>query len=70
MVVVHAFNPNTRESEAGESLSLRLEWLHIEFQDSQGYIEKEKPCLEISTAPPKKDIRAGWCLLEGEKGNG
>jgi hypothetical protein len=35
VVVAHAFDPSTREAEAGSSL---------EFQDSQSYTEK--PCLK------------------------
>jgi hypothetical protein len=42
-VVAHAFNPSTREAEAGGFLSSRP-GLQNEFQDSQGYTEK--PCLE------------------------
>jgi hypothetical protein len=48
-VVVHAFNPRTREAETGRFLSLRPAWSINEFQDSQGYTEK--PCLE----KPKKE---------------
>ena len=40
-MVAHAFNPNTWEAEAGESLNSRPAWLQSKFQDSQGY-EKEK----------------------------
>jgi hypothetical protein len=43
-VVVHTFNPSTREAEAGRLMSLRPAWSQSEFQDSQGYTEK--PCLE------------------------
>jgi hypothetical protein len=43
-VVAHAFNPSTREAEAGGFLSSRPAWSTHEFQDSQGYTEK--PCLE------------------------
>jgi hypothetical protein len=46
-MVAQAFNPSTREAEAGGFLSSRPAW-SIEFQDSQGYTEK--PCLE----KPKK----------------
>jgi hypothetical protein len=50
-VVMHAFNPSTREAEAGGFLSFSGQpGLQSEFQDSQGYTEK--PCLE--TPPPKK----------------
>jgi hypothetical protein len=42
-VVAHAFNPSTREAEAGGFLSSRP-GLQSELQDSQGYTEK--PCLE------------------------
>jgi hypothetical protein len=41
----HAFNPRTREAEAGGFLSSGGQpGLQSEFQDSQGYTEK--PCLE------------------------
>jgi hypothetical protein len=43
-VVAHAFNPSTREAEAGGFLSWRPAGLQSEFQDSQGYSEKH--CLE------------------------
>jgi hypothetical protein len=40
-VVAHAFNPITREAEAGRFLSSRPAWsTKSEFQDSQGYTEK------------------------------
>jgi hypothetical protein len=42
-MVAHAFNPSTREAEAGRFLSSRP-GLQSEFQDSQGYTEK--PCLQ------------------------
>jgi hypothetical protein len=42
-VVAHAFNPSTREAEAGRFLSSRPAW-STKFQDSQSYTEK--PCLE------------------------
>jgi hypothetical protein len=42
--VAHAFNPSTREAEAGEFLSSGQPGLQSEFQDSQG--NTEKPCLE------------------------
>jgi hypothetical protein len=42
-VVVHVFNPNIWEAEAGGFLSSRPS-LQSEFQDSQGYTEK--PCLK------------------------
>jgi hypothetical protein len=51
-VVVHAFNPSTREAEAGRFLSSRPAW-SIEFQDSQGYTEK--PCLEKQKTKNKKN---------------
>jgi hypothetical protein len=49
-MVAHAFNPSTREAEAGGFLSSRpaSKASQSEFQDSQGYTEK--PCLE----KPKK----------------
>jgi hypothetical protein len=49
-VVVHAFNPSTREAEAIRFLSSRPAW--STFQDSQGYTEK--PCLEKSKKKKKK----------------
>jgi hypothetical protein len=39
VVVAHAFNPSTREAEAGRFLSSRPAGLQSEFQDSQGYRE-------------------------------
>ena len=45
-MVVHAFNPSTREAEAGGFLSLQSK-----FQDSQGYTEK--PCLEKTKTKQK-----------------
>ena len=50
----HAFDPSTREAEAGGFLSSSPAWLQSEFQDSQGYIEK--PCLE---KPKPKTTTAG-----------
>jgi hypothetical protein len=41
-VVAHAFNPSTWEAEAGGFLSSWPAWSQSEFQDSQGYTEKEK----------------------------
>jgi hypothetical protein len=41
-VVAHAFNPSTREAEAGGFLSSKPAW-STEFQDNQDYTEK--PCL-------------------------
>ena len=67
VVVVHAFNPSTRESEAGGSLSSRLAWLHREFQDSQGYTEK--PCFEtlFSQSPKKTWEQEGTYWKEKEE---
>jgi hypothetical protein len=53
-VVAQAFNPGTREAEAGRSLSLGQPGLQSEFQDSQGYTEK--PCLEKK----KKRLTRVW----------
>jgi hypothetical protein len=50
-VVVHAFNPSTREAEAGGFLSSRPAW-STEFQDSQGYTEK--PCLKKTNKQTNK----------------
>jgi hypothetical protein len=49
-VVAHAFNPSTREAEAGEVRG--QPGLESEFQDSQSYTEK--PCLEKSKKKKKK----------------
>jgi hypothetical protein len=54
-VVVHAFNPSTREAEAIGFLSSRPPGLQSEFQDSQGYTEK--PCLEKQKKKKKKEKR-------------
>ena len=43
-VVVHTFNPSTREAEVGGFLSSRPACIQSEFQDSQCYTEK--PCLK------------------------
>jgi hypothetical protein len=43
-VVAHAFNPSTREAEAGDFWVRGQHGLQSEFQDSQGYTEK--PCLK------------------------
>jgi hypothetical protein len=54
VVVAHAFNPTTQETEAGRFLSLRANsGLQSEFQDSQGYTEK--PCLEKTKKKKKKE---------------
>jgi hypothetical protein len=50
-MVVHAFNPSTRE--AGGFLSLRPAWSTNEFQVSQGYTEK--PCLKKPKEKKKKN---------------
>jgi hypothetical protein len=59
-VVALAFNPSTREAEAGEFLSSRPAWSKSECQDSQGYTEK--PYLE---PPPQKKRKKG--RKEGRK---
>jgi hypothetical protein len=52
-VVVHTFNPSTREADAGRFLSSRPACVQSEFQDSQdsqGYTEKpyiKKPYIYI-----------------------
>jgi hypothetical protein len=51
-MVVHAFNPSTREAEAGRFLSSSQPGLQSELQDSQGYTEK--PCLEKQKKKKKK----------------
>jgi hypothetical protein len=51
-VVAQAFNPSTREAEAGGFLSLRPAWSTKWVQDSQGYTEK--PCLENKNKNKKK----------------
>jgi hypothetical protein len=45
-VVAHAFNPSTREAEAGRFLSRGQPGPQSELQDSQNY--KEKPCLKTN----------------------
>jgi hypothetical protein len=57
-VVVHTFNPSTREAEAGGFLSLRQPGLQSEFQDSQGYTEK--PCHEKQTNKQKAFNPSTW----------
>jgi hypothetical protein len=47
-VVVHTFNPSTREAEAGRFLEFEP-GLQSEFQEGQGYTEK--PCLEKQKNP-------------------
>jgi hypothetical protein len=54
VVVVHAFNLNTWETEAGGFFSLRPAWFQSEFQDSQSYTEK--PCLEKQTNKRKQAL--------------
>jgi hypothetical protein len=50
VVVAHAFNPSTQETEADGSLWVRDQpGLQSEIQDSQGY--KEKHCLEPYPPP-------------------
>jgi hypothetical protein len=49
-VVAHAFDPSTREAEAGGFLS--QPGLQSDFQDSQGYTEK--PCLKKTKQNKKK----------------
>jgi hypothetical protein len=53
-MVAHAFNPSTREAEAGGFLSpVRGQpGLQSEFQDSQSYTEK--PCLKPPYPPKEK----------------
>jgi hypothetical protein len=41
-MVAHAFNPSTREAEAGGFLSSSQPGLQSEFQDSQSYTEKTR----------------------------
>ena len=44
-IVMHTFNPNTRETVAGGSLWVQGQpYLQIEFQDSQDYVER--PCFK------------------------
>jgi hypothetical protein len=52
-MVAHAFDPSTREAEAGGFLSSRPAWSTSEFQDSQSYTEK--PCLEKPLKKKKKE---------------
>jgi hypothetical protein len=53
--VVHAFDPSTREAEAGDFWVRGQPGLQSEFQDSQGYTEK--PCLEKPKKKKKKRER-------------
>jgi hypothetical protein len=46
-MMAHAFNPSTREAEAGDFWVRGQAGLQSECQDSQGYTEK--PCLEKQT---------------------
>jgi hypothetical protein len=57
--MTHAFNPSTREAEAGGFLSSRPAW-STEFQDSQGYTEK--PCLETAANPPPRKAQFSLAL--------
>jgi hypothetical protein len=59
-VVAHAFNPSTREAEAGRFLSSRPAWSTNEFQDSQSYTEK--PCLEKPKKNKNKKKKAIACI--------
>jgi hypothetical protein len=56
-VVAHTFNPSTWETEAGGFLSSRPSGLQSEFQDSQGYTEKN--CFEkkIKTKTKTKNTK-------------
>jgi hypothetical protein len=42
VVVAHPFNHNTHEAHTGGSLGSRQLGLHRKFQDSQGYIQRER----------------------------
>ena len=60
-MVAHAFNPSTREAEAGGFLSSRP-GLQNEFQDSQGYTEK--PCLEkTKNKKIKNKLKKSYLIL-------
>jgi hypothetical protein len=50
-MVAHAFNPNTREAEAGGFLSSRPAWSTERVPGSQDYTEK--PCLEKTKTKTK-----------------
>jgi hypothetical protein len=51
-MVAHAFNPSTREAEAGGFLSQGQPDQQSEFQDTQGYTKK--PCLEKTNKQTNK----------------
>jgi hypothetical protein len=51
-MVVHAFNPSTREAEVVGFLRSRPAGLQREFQDRQGYIKK--PCTEKTKTKQNK----------------
>ena len=67
-VVVPAFNPSTREAEAGGSLYVRGQpGLQSECQDSQSCTEK--PCLEKPKKPKtNKQNQKSKCLSQGRLG--
>jgi hypothetical protein len=50
--MAHAFNPTTKESEAGGFWVQEQPGLQSEFHDSQGYTQK--PCLENQNKQTKK----------------
>jgi hypothetical protein len=59
-VVAHAFNPSTREAEAGRFLSSRPAWSTEWVQDSQGY--SEKPILKKQIVISQLVVKRGTIL--------
>jgi hypothetical protein len=62
--MAQAFNPSTRETEAGGFLSSKPVWSTSEFQDSQGYTEK--PCLEKQEKNKKQTNRKPKTLEDSD----
>jgi hypothetical protein len=67
VVTVHTFNPRTWEAEAGGSLWVQGQpGLQNEFQDRQGYTEKQSPKKEKQEKEKKKKEKE----KEKERGGG
>lgn len=64
-MVVHAFNPSTKEAQAGRSVWV---WgqliLHSKFHDSQGYLVR--CCFKATTTTTKKKIQESLKLLSSK----
>jgi hypothetical protein len=57
-MLAQAFNPSTKEAEAGRFLIRGQTGLQSEFQDSQGYAEK--PCLKNKINKQNKTRVGGY----------